>query len=112
MAHVHIRAIKQTEAGRGKLSLVYHLPIDNPVAGVAPTPLSTIDSELSDTERAALANGSLVEATKTMAVLQAQSKSEIIEAIKVDWRNVRADFNQQYTFEHKHYGAAIEDASN
>lgn len=75
MAHVHIRAIRQTETGRGKASLIYHIPIENPVAGVVPTPVSAIDSELSDTERAALAGGSLVEAAKTMAVLHVQSKS-------------------------------------
>ena len=111
MAHVHIRAIRQTETGRGKACLIYHVPIDNPVAGVVPTPESAIDSELSDAERAALADGSLLEVTKTMAVLHAQSKSEIVEAIKADWRNMKADFNQQYTFEHKYHGTIIEDAT-
>ena len=112
MAHVHIRAIRQTEAGRGKLSLVYHIPIDSPVVGVVPTPASIIDAELTDAERAALADGSLMEVTKTMAVLQTQSKTEVVEAIKVDWKNVQADLNQQHTFEHKYHGTIIEDAAN
>ncbi|UCG56836.1 MAG: hypothetical protein JSU70_18460 [Phycisphaerales bacterium] len=112
MAHVHIRAIKQTKIGWGNVSLVYHIPIDSPVAGVVPTPVSTIDAELGDTERVALADRSLVEATQRTAVLQAQSKSEIVEAINADWRNVKADFNQQYRFEHKYHGTVIEDATS
>jgi hypothetical protein len=112
MAHVHIRSIRQTEIGRGKVRLIYHIPIESPVAGVAPTPVSAIDAELGDAERVALAEGSLVELMKTMVVLHAQSKGEIVDAIKVDWRNAKADFNQRYTFEHKYHGTVIEDATN
>ena len=42
MADIHIGKIHRTQSGRGKVQLIYHIPIDTPVSGIVPTPESTI----------------------------------------------------------------------
>jgi hypothetical protein len=61
MADIHIGKINKTESDKGKAQLFYHLPIDAPVAGIVPTPVSAIAEQIDQTEIDALASGSLVE---------------------------------------------------
>jgi len=42
MADIHIGKISQSETGRGKAQLVYHIPVDTPKAGIVPTPQSSL----------------------------------------------------------------------
>jgi hypothetical protein len=110
MADVHIGKIAKTGEGKGKASLIYHFDITSPVTDVIPTPISSIDSQLEQAEREALAAGNRVEVMKDITVLDIQTKQEIVIAIKKDWTNVKAAYNTRYNFEYKFFGNTIVDA--
>lgn len=104
---IHIGKINQTENGKGKAHLTYHIPIDTPKPGIVPTPVSSL-SGLEQTEVDALAAGTLVEVSKDIIVEANQEQAEIIAAIKTNWQNVRVDYNERYNFEYKFYGVTID----
>lgn len=107
MADIHIGKISQSESGRGKAQLIYHVPIGAPVSGIVPTPESMIADQLEQTEKDGLAAGTLVEVTKDIIVLEDQTQAEVAAAIRANWQNVKTDYNNQYNFEHKFYGIAL-----
>jgi len=106
MADIHIGKINRTKEGKGKVSLVYHIPIESPKAGVVPTAESSL-AGLDESEIGALADGTLVEVHKTVVVLNSQSQADIVSKIRTDWANVRDQYNRQYDFEHKFYGVTL-----
>jgi len=110
MADIHIGKITRTEEGKGKVSLVYHIPIESPKAGVVPTAESSVVG-LDQSEIEALADGTLVEIQKTIVVLNSQSQADIVSKIRADWANVREQYNRQYNFEHKFYGVTLNAAT-
>jgi len=59
---IGIGKISQSETGRGKAQLVYHISVDTSKAGIVPTPQSSLTG-LEQTEIDALAAGTLVEIT-------------------------------------------------
>ena len=107
MADIHIGKISQSASGKGKAHLIYHIPIDAYKAGIVPTPESSIASQLEQTEIDALAAGTLVEMRKDIMVLNSQTQVQVAEAIKANWQNVKADYNNRYNFEHKFYGVTL-----
>jgi hypothetical protein len=107
MADIHIGKIDQTEPGKGKAQLFYHIPIDAPVAGIVPTPQSAIAGTLQQAEIDALAAGSVVELSRTIVVGAGQTQAEIAAAVKADWQNVRVEYNDRYGFTHKFYGVTL-----
>jgi len=107
MADIHIGRISQTEPGRGNAQLFYHIPIDAPVGGIAPTPESAIAGSLQQAEIDALAAGSLVELSRTIVVLSGQTQAEIASAVRADWQNAKAEYNSKYNFAHKFYGVTL-----
>ena len=111
MAHVHIREVARLADDRGTVSLIYHIPIDNPVANIIPTPLSNIDNELDQTEKDALAAGSVVELTQDIVALKTQSQNAIVTAVKANWQAEKAAYNEQYDFKYKYFGATIVNAA-
>ncbi len=108
MADIHIGKINRTESGKGKAELFYHIPIDTPVGGIVPTPESAIAAQLQQAEIEALATGSLVEVSRTIVVLAGQTQAEIAGAVKADWQNARADYNDKYNFVYKFYGVTLD----
>jgi hypothetical protein len=108
MADIHIGKINRTEPGKGKVQLIYHIPIDTPVEGVAPTPESIIAAQLQQAEIDAMATGSLVEISRTIVVLTGQTQAEIADAIRADWQNARAQYNDKYNFTYKFYGVTLD----
>jgi len=110
MADIHIGKISQTKEGKGKVNLVYHIPIESAKAGVVPTAESSL-AGLDQSETEALAGGTLVEVHKTVVVLNSQSQADIVSKIRADWANVRDQYNQQYNFEHKFYGVTLNAAT-
>ena len=108
MADIHIGKINRTESGKGKAELFYHIPIDTPVGGIVPTPESTIASQLQQAEIDALAAGSLIEVSRTIVVFASQTQAEIAEAIRADWQNAEADYNDKYNFAYKFYGVTLD----
>ncbi len=107
MADIHIGKISQSETGKGKAQLIYHIPITNPKAGIVPTPESSIASQLQQTEIDALAAGTVVEVPKDIVIEDNQTQTVVAVAIKADWQNVKADYNSRYNFEHKFYGVTL-----
>ena len=107
MADIHIGKITRTESGKGKAQLFYHLPIDTPVSGIVPTPVSAIAEQIQQAEIDALAAGSLVEISRTIVVLAGQTQAEITDAIRADWQNTKADYNEKYNFTYKFYGITL-----
>jgi len=107
MADIHIGKIQQTQPGKGKAQLFYHIPIDAPVSGIAPTPESAIATQLQQDELDALAAGSLIEVSRTIVVLSEQSQAEIADALSTDWQNTRTDFNNRYNFTYKFHGVTL-----
>lgn len=107
MADIHIGKITRTESGKGKAQLFYHVPVDAPVSGVAPTPTSAIAEQLQQNEIDALAAGSLVEVSRSIAVLAGQTQAEIADAIRADWQNAKVDLNNKYNFAYKFYGVTL-----
>lgn len=105
MADIHIGKITQTEIGKGKAQLIYHIPIDTPVQGVVPTPESSL-TEIEQAEVDALAAGQLVEIPKNI-VVGSQTQAVVAAAIKADWQNVKANYNSRYNFEYKFYGVTL-----
>ncbi|MBW1723500.1 MAG: hypothetical protein JRJ78_15765 [Deltaproteobacteria bacterium] len=110
MADIHIGKISQTKDGKGKVDLVYHIPLESPKAGVVPTAESSL-AGLDQSEIEALADGTLVEVHKTIVVLNSQSQADIVSKIRSDWANVRDQYNRQYDFEHKFYGVTLNAAT-
>jgi len=108
MADIHIGKISRTEPDKGKAELFYHIPVDTPVGGIVPTPESTIAAQLQQTEIDALATGSLVEVSRNIVVLAGQTQAEIADAIRADWQNARADYNNKYNFIYKFYGVILD----
>ena len=106
MADIHIGKISQTDVGKGKAQLIYHIPIDIPRAGIVPTPLSSLTG-LEQPEIDALAAGTLVEISKNVVINNNQEQVEVAAAIKTDWQNVKTDYNKCYNFEHKFYGVTL-----
>jgi len=107
MADIHIGKISQSETGKGKAQLIYHIPLDTPKAGIVPTPESSIASQLEQSELDALAAGELVELSKDIVVQNSDTQSTVAAAIKADWQNVKTQYNEQYNFEHKFYGVTL-----
>ena len=107
MADIHIGKINQTETGKGKAQLFYHIPIDSPVGGIVPTPESAIAAGLQQAEIEALAAGSLIELSRTIVVLAGQTQAEIASAVKADWQKARIEYNSKYDFVHKFYGVTL-----
>lgn len=107
MADIHIGKITQSEPGKGKAQLFYHISIDAPVSGIVPTPESAIAASLQQAEIDALAVGSLVEVSRTIVILAGQTQAEIALAVKADWQNTRVQYNNRYDFEHKFYGVTL-----
>jgi len=110
MADVHIGRINKTEEGKGRVQLIYHIPLDVPVSGVVPTPGSRL-AGLEQAEIDALAAGTLVEITRDMVVESGQNKLDIVAAIKKDWQNIKVDYNKKFNFEYKFFGETIADAN-
>jgi len=108
MANIHIGRINRTETGKGKAELFYHIPIETPVGGIVPTPESAIATQLQQAEIDALATGSLVEVSRNIVVLTGQTQAEIANAIRADWQNAKADYNDKYNFTYKFYGATLD----
>jgi uncharacterized protein YhbP (UPF0306 family) len=108
MADIHIGKINRTESDKGKAQLFYHIPIDAPVDGIAPTPESTIAAQLQQAEIDALAAGSLVEISRTMVVLAGQTQADIADAIRADWQTARERYNDKYNFIYKFYGVTLD----
>ena len=108
MADIHIGKINRTESGKGKAQLFYHIPIDVPVDGIAPTSESSISAQLQQAEIDALAAGSLVEVSRNIVVLAGQTQAEIADAIRADWQNTRAQYNDKYNFIYKFYGVTLD----
>ena len=108
MADIHIGKINRTESGKGKAQLIYHIPIDTPVDGIAPTPDSTIAAQLQQAEIDALTAGSLIEASRTIVVLAGQTQAEIADAIRADWQTARVQYNDKYNFIYKFYGVTLD----
>jgi len=107
MAEIHIGKISQTDVGKGKAQLIYHIPIDTPKASIVPTPESSIADQLEPAEIAALAAGTLVEIAKDIVVLGSQTQAEIVTAIRANWQDVKAVYNSRYNFEHKFHGITL-----
>jgi len=107
MADIRISKISQSKTGRGKAQLIYHIPITTPKAGIVLTPESSIAFQLQQTEIDALAAGTLVEITKDIVIEDNQTRTEVASAIKADWKNVKAEYNNRYNFEHKFYGVTL-----
>jgi len=108
MADIHIGKINRTESGKGKAALFYHIPIDTPVGGIVPTPESAIAAQLQQVEIDALAAGSLVEVSRNIVVFASQTQAEIADAIRADWQNAKADYNDKYNFIYKFYGVTLD----
>ena len=108
MADIHIGKINQTASGKGKAQLFYHIPIDAPVAGIAPTPQSAIASQLQQSEIDALAAGTLIEVSRTIVVLAGQTQAEIAAAVRADWQNAKTEYNEKYNFVYKFYGVTLD----
>jgi hypothetical protein len=108
MANIHIGKISRIESGKGRAELFYHIPIDTPVAGIVPTPESTIAAQLQQVEIDALAAGSLIEVKRNIVVLASQMQAEISDAIRADWQNTKVDYNDKYNFAYKFYGVTLD----
>ena len=107
MADIHIGRIVRTASGKGKAQLFYHIPIDAPVSGIVPTPTSAIAAQLQQSEIDALTAGSLVEVSKNIVVLADQTQAEIADAVRTDWHNAKADYNDKYNFAYKFHGVTL-----
>ena len=107
MADIHIGQITKTESGKGRARLYYHIPIDTPVSGIVPTPESPIAAQLHQAEIDALAAGTLGEISKDIVVLASQTQVDIAAAIRADWQNAKADYNDKYNFEYKFHGVTL-----
>jgi len=108
MANIHIGKISRIESGKGRAELFYHIPINTPVSGLVPTPESAIATQLQQAEIDALAAGSLIEVKRNIVVLASQTQAEIADAIRANWQNTRADYNNKYNFTYKFYGATLD----
>ncbi len=108
MADIHIGKITRTASGKGKAQLFYHIPIDAPVSGIAPTPASAIAAQLQQSEIDALAAGSLVEVSRSIVVLAGQTQAQIADAIRASWQNTKEDYNDKYNFTYKFYGVTLD----
>jgi len=108
MANIHIGKISRIESGKGRAELFYHIPINTPVSGIVPTPESAIATQLQQAEIDALAAGSLIEVKRNIVVLASQTQAEIADAIRANWQNTRADYNNKYNFTYKFYGATLD----
>jgi hypothetical protein len=108
MGDIHIGKINSTESGKGKAELFYHIPIDTPVGGIVPTPESAIAAQLQQAETDALAAGSLIEVKRNIVVLAGQTQAEIADAVRADWQNARAEYNDEYNFIYKFYGVTLD----
>ena len=106
MADIHIGKTSQTEEGKGKVLLIYHIPLDSPVTNIVPTPESSLTG-LDQAEIDSLAAGTLVEIARDIVVENSQTQTEIVAAIKADWQNKKSDYNKRYNFEHKFYGVTL-----
>ena len=107
MADIHMGKITRTEPGKGRAQLFYHIPIDAPVSGIAPTPISGIAAQLQQNEIDALATGSLVEVSTSMVILASQTQAEIADAVRTAWQNAKVDCNNKYDFTYKFYGVTL-----
>ena len=107
MADIHIGEITEAGQARGKVRLVYHIPIDSPKDGIVPTPTSSIEDILDASEIAALASGELAEVIRTVAVDRTTSQSDIVAALRNDWQNIKTDYNEKYNFKYKFFGNTI-----
>jgi hypothetical protein len=108
MANIHIGKINNTESGKGKAELFFHIPIDTPVGGIVPTPESAIAAQLQQTEIDALAAGTLIEVKRNIVVLTSQTQAEIADAIRANWQNTKANYNDKYNFAYKFYGVTLD----
>jgi len=107
MADIHIGRMNRTGENERSVELHYHIPLDAPVSGIIPTPESVIEWQLEEPEVTALADGSLVEVTKRVAVPDGLSQSEIMDKIKADWSDTKVGYNKRYDFKYRFYGTTL-----
>jgi hypothetical protein len=107
MADIHIRETLQVAEGRREVHLIYHIPVASPKMGIAPTPLSSIDLELSQVERDALATGSLVEIPRTIVKDEGQTLAGIKAKIQQDWDAQKIAYNIDYGPTYQYYGSTL-----
>jgi len=102
---IHIGKIEKhpTLPKTGEAQIIYHIPIETPKTGIIPTPVSVL-TNLEQAEIDALANGTLVEFPTSTSVNELQTQAEIVAAIKLNYQNVKAEYNKRYNFEYKYYG--------
>jgi len=107
MANIHIREANVTPDGRRELCLIYHIPVNNPKAGVTPCPISSINAELDITEKNALAAGQLVEKHQTIVKEKIQTIADIKDVIQQDWATQKMEFNNDYDEKYAYFGSAL-----
>jgi hypothetical protein len=107
MADIHVREITNFTNGRGQVDLIFHLPIDSPITAVVPTQVSSIASELNQSEIDALSAGTLVEVHRDIVVFKTQDISEIIAKVKTMWQLAYAGYNTEYGIRYKYYGSEL-----
>lgn len=91
--------------------MIFHIPIDSPVVGIAPPSTSSIESEPEAGEISALVAGTMVEFSRNIITLETQATVEFVTAIKARWQSVKSTYNASYNFKYKHYGQTIIDAT-
>jgi hypothetical protein len=107
MADIHIRETPQVSPSRREIHLIYHILIATPKAGIVPTPLSSIDSELTQAERDALAAGSLVEISQTLVKNEGDTLASVKAKIQQDWDAHKTAYNADYGLTYQYYGSTL-----
>jgi len=107
MAEIHVRETPLTSDGRREVHLIYHIPISSPKPGIAPTPVSFIDTELALTEKTALANGQLIEISQTIVKDESQTIASVKAKIQQDWANQKEAFNKDYDKKYAYFGSTL-----
>lgn len=108
MADIHIG--KVTEKGQVReVELLFHITVNNPVAGIIPSATSSMEAKLDQQEIDALGIGTLVEKRQTIALQPSLNLSDqdVQEKIKQIWSNLAGEFNTRFDKEYANYGDTV-----
>ena len=110
MSDIHIGKSVEKNNNKREVTFYMHIPLSKPLSGVIPTPKSSIESQLDQTDKDALGIGEMVEKSQTIVLGEGKNitDSDITAKLKNVFSSRKKEVNDKFNFEYKDFGTKID----